>query len=152
MSDCPKCHHELIDNQVSEICPNCDYIHMKKIEWKGDTTTCPRCNSEAKVFKHKTPGKSFICDNCKTVGKFMDEKNLKTKVVKKDTETGKRLSWLFEVPCEHWKKREEVIDTLCAKCEMKEVCDAHLDEIDRLSKKKGVDIYIHNDHIEIVHG
>ena len=64
---------------------------------------------------------------------------------------GKKISWLYEVPCKDWKHREEIKDTLCKKCDLEKVCEAHVNEIERFCKKKDVEIYIHKDFIEIVH-
>ncbi len=148
---CPKCDHECIENEVALICPNCDYLSMKKIEWKGDKTKCPKCNSMARVYKHQAPGKSFICDNCNTIGRYIDEKKFNTKIILKDTPTGKKLCWLFEVPCEIWKKRDTLQDTVCSKCDMRKVCEAHSEEIHKFCHKKGVEIYLHQHFIEVLH-
>ncbi len=151
VKSCPKCSHELIETKVAFICPNCDHLSMKEIEWKGDHIKCPKCASKARVYKHKSPGKSFICDSCNTIGRFFDEKKMHSKIIRKDSELGKRLSWLFEVPCRDWKRKEEIKDTVCPNCELREVCDAHLQEIENLSNKKGVEVYMHGNVIEIVH-
>ena len=147
---CPKCDYECIETQVAVICPNCDFIRMKKLDWKGESTKCPRCDKNARVFKHKKAGKSFICDHCNTVGRFLDE-SFNTKIIKKESDTGRRLTWLFDVPCEHWRKKDKYEEKYCKHCEIKDVCDAHLEEIDRMTKKQGVEVYIHDDYIEIVH-
>ncbi len=149
--DCPDCGHECIENDVAYICPNCDYLSMKKLDWNGQTAECPKCKSMTKVYKHSSPGKSFVCENCNTIGRFLDEKKLSSRVVRKDSELGKRLSWLFEVPCKDWRRREEIRDTICRKCDLDKVCESHLDEIDRFCRKEGVEIYMHQDFIEIVH-
>ncbi|MFH0875273.1 MAG: hypothetical protein V1859_05015 [archaeon] len=151
MVNCPKCSHVCMVNEIAIICPNCDYISMKKIAWNGGEIDCPKCKSKARVYKHAAPGKSFICDNCNTIGRFFDEEKLNCKIVKKDSEMGKRLSWLFEVPCPDWKKRELIEKTKCRKCDLNKVCKSHLDEIERFCNKKKVEIYLHNDFIEVVH-
>ncbi|MBN2423173.1 hypothetical protein JXB41_08175 [Candidatus Woesearchaeota archaeon] len=148
---CPKCGCECIENEVAVICPNCDFISMKKTEWKGEHVKCPKCKSKARVFKNKLLGKSFVCDKCNTIGRFFDENKLQSTVIRKDSEIGKKLSWLFEVPCKDWKRKEEIKDTICKKCDLKEVCDAHLNEIEKFCNKKDVEVYMHNDFIEVVH-
>ncbi|MBU0757682.1 MAG: hypothetical protein KKF44_06435 [Nanoarchaeota archaeon] len=148
---CPDCGHELIENDVALICPNCDFISMKELKWKGEETECPKCKSKARIFKHKNSGKSFICDACNTIGRFIDEDKLNTKIIERDSDIGKKLSWLFEVPCKDWKRKEEIIGTICKKCDIRKVCDAHMKEIEELSTKKGVEIYVHADFLEIVH-
>jgi hypothetical protein len=148
---CPKCGHECIESQVAVICPNCDYLTMKKIDWKGDKTECPKCKSEARVYKHQEPGKSFVCDNCKTIGRFFGKIKYSSKVIQKESSLGKRLTWLFEVPCEHWRKRESFDDSTCQSCDMKNVCAAHSEEIQKLCRKKGVEVYMHKDYIEVIH-
>lgn len=148
---CPECGHTCEETKVAIICPNCDYISMKKIEWQGDHITCPKCKNKAKVYKHSDTGKSFVCDNCRTVGRYIDENKLNNKKLTRSSEEGKKLSWLFEVPCKYWYKKDAVENTICKKCDIRKVCDSHSKEIDKFSKRKDVEIYLHKDFIEVMH-
>jgi len=147
---CPKCHFPLVEDKASLVCPNCDYVKIKTDEWKGIKIQCPKCDSHTKVYKSADTGKTFHCDKCKTIGRFVDEKELKAKVYTRDSPTGKRLSWLFEVPCKYWHRRETVRSKHCKVCDIRPVCDAHSDEIDKFLKKKKIDVFISGDYIEVV--
>ncbi|MBD3204348.1 hypothetical protein GF327_08705 [Candidatus Woesearchaeota archaeon] len=151
MASCPKCGYDCIENEIALICPNCDYVSMKKINWKGKKIKCPKCESDARIYKHKNPGKSFVCDKCNTIGRFFDEKKIHSKTIRKDSKIGKKITWLFEIPCKDWKKRSEIEATKCKNCDLREVCEAHIKEIERFSEKNNVEIYVHKHFIEIIH-
>ncbi len=122
--------------------------------WKGEHIICPSCQQQARVYIHHT-GKLFHCLHCKNKGPILSEEAIDTRNYKVDKETplGKKLSWLLEIPCQHWKRRE-LMPSLrkkhCANCEIKAVCDAHTRLINRFTKNKEYDIFISADSIDFV--
>ena len=148
---CPKCGFDCIEDKASIVCPNCDYVTMKEHKWHGEEIECPKCKKAAKIYKSHEKGKTFRCDMCKTVGRLIDEDHFKTKVYDKSSDIGRKLTWLFQVPCKYWYKKDLVRKKVCSKCDIREVCDAHSEEIELFSKKKDIEIYFTPEYVEIVH-
>jgi len=126
-------------------------MDIKEEQWQGAVHACPKCGNDAKVFKSGKCGKVLVCEECNTITRFLDEESLKAKVYAKDSSMGRKLTWLFEVPCKNWHKKEFVEKEVCPVCSMKEVCDEHSREIDRFINKHKVEVYISADFIELVH-
>ena len=86
---------------------------------------------------------------------MFDEDNIHKKAyeIPKDSKLGRKLSWLIEVPCEFWTRREEPEIRLrhCKRCHLKLVCDEHSDAIDEFCKNKDYEVYVSKYFIEIVH-
>jgi hypothetical protein len=155
--ECPKCKFACIETKVASICPNCDYVHIKKYEWVGETTKCPKCHKLAKLYKNQGAGKTFICSNCETSGRFIDDKELQAKIINKNTEIGRKLAWLFDIPTTIFHHNKEILEdedckvSRCPHCDVKEICDTHLDQVTDFCEKQKIDVYVTNDSIEIVH-
>jgi len=152
--NCPNCGFECIIDQVSIICPNCDFVKMRdNAAMQNNTIKCPSCKHHAKVYHHRPDAKTFVCEHCNTIGRYIDIHALETKKYPRSTPAGKRLSWLFEVPCRNWHKKDdpETHKKFCMKCDIRTVCNEHSEEIYRFCNKKNVDVYISQDFIEVVH-
>ncbi len=149
---CPKCGFDCVEDKASIVCPNCDYVTMKEHKWRGEHIECPKCQANAKIYRsHEKGGKTFMCDVCKTIGKLIDEEHFRTKVYEKKSDVGVKLTWLFQVPCRYWYKKDLVSNKICPKCDIKEICDAHSDEIHEFCERKNIEVYFTKDYIEIVH-
>ena len=159
MTNCPKCKYKCEESKVAVICPNCDYIHIKKFDWKGESIKCPNCKSNAKIYKNHGKGKTFVCDKCDTQGRYIDEQELHAKVIDKSTELGKKLSWLFDVPSKIFhhddlnvfEERDECGKKHCPHCDVKKIIDVHNDEVIEFCDKHNIEIYVSNEYIEIMH-
>jgi len=155
---CPKCGFGCVTDQVSVICPNCDYVHIKEYKWQGPTIKCPNCKKKAQVYKSTSVGKSFMCDSCQTVGRYVDDEELHAKGYEKDTEVGRKLAWLFETPGKHWHFDEDALFKDCTKCKGKHcahcdimsIVDIHQNEVVDFCEKHGLEVYITQDYIEVV--
>jgi len=145
---CPKCECELEITKVAEICPNCSYTHIKKMEWKGETTPCPKCSKKARVFKSHGKGRTFICDSCEIEGRYIDEEEMNAQMVLKDSELGKKLEWLFHIPAKIFHHNNS---KNCPHCHAKKICDAHNDEVVEFCESQNIDVYVSNEYIEIIH-
>jgi hypothetical protein len=150
---CPKCDTKMINVDALDICPECYHIEIDDKRWKGKSSKCPKCKSKVKLFETPTKGHVFHCSNCDTVGNVFHHKDLEKKKyrIEKESQMGQKLSWLLEVPCPYWPRKQEVMKTICPKCTLKGVCDEHTEAIWEFCKHKDFDIYISADFIEIVH-
>lgn len=157
MTKCPKCAYKCAETKVAIICPNCDYIHIKKDEWQGKTTKCPKCSKVAKVFKNQGIGYTFECFNCDISGRYIDDSEVHAKVVPKNTELGKKLEWLFNVPTKIFHHDDSILADCdecgkkhCAHCDTKKICEIHKDEVIEFCDKHNIEVFIANEYIEIV--
>ena len=156
---CPKCKFECIETKVAYICPNCDYLHIKKYEWVGDTTKCPKCGSNSKVYKNHGAGKTFVCDKCGVSGRFIDDKELKAKVVDRTTELGKKLAWLFDFPPKIFHHEDDMFadedehckDKKCPHCDVRKIIESHEEEVADFCENHKIEVYVTDDFIEIIH-
>lgn len=158
---CPKCGFQCVVDQVSVICPNCDYVHIKEYKWQGPVIKCPTCGKKAVVYKSKIVGRTFVCDGCQTIGRYVDDEELHAKVYDKNTEAGKKVAWLFEVPGKYWhfdieddkllKDCKSCKQKHCAHCDVKNIVDVHQNEVVDFCDKHKIEVYITQDYIEVVH-
>lgn len=156
MKKCKKCKTELVSVGAVHVCPECYEIEIEHEKWKGHSSKCPKCKQEVKLFQTHHKGKVYHCENCNTIGHVLNEEEFHKKVytIPKGSELGRKLTWLFDVPCKFWVRKddeEEVKKKICVKCEMKKVCDEHSKALEKFTKQKEVEIYLAGDFIEIVH-
>ncbi|MBT4540406.1 hypothetical protein HOC35_02740 [Candidatus Woesearchaeota archaeon] len=150
---CKKCGTELLNVGAIHVCPKCYDIEIDNKKWKGHNSKCPKCKSDVKLFQTHHKGKVYHCENCNTIGHVLNPEEFHKKVYKipKKSLLGKKLTWLFDVPCTNWFKKDEVEKDVCKKCEMKKVCDEHSEALYEFTKRKDVEIYFAGHFIEIVH-
>lgn len=150
---CPDCDATLVCVDAIDVCPDCYKVTVDNDKWKGKTSKCPSCKNEIKLFETPSKGHVFHCEDCNTVGNVFFEDELHQKHVKiaKTSELGKKLTWLLEVPCQYWPRKDEVLKTICPKCPVKEPCDAHTKKIDEFCSNKEFEVYVSSDFFEIVH-
>ncbi len=153
---CPKCECECIITEAAVICPNCDYVHIKKFEWQGKTTKCPRCKKTARVYKNQSIGYTFECNYCGTKGRYIDESELHAKIISKSTELGKRLEWLFHVPTRIFHREDDILgeckecgNSHCPHCDAKKICETHKKEVVEFCGKHNIEVFITDEYIEI---
>jgi len=153
MKTCKKCGEDLVSVGAVHICSHCYEIEIEDDKWEGHRSKCPKCDTEVKLFPTHDKGKVYNCHNCNTIGHVLNEEEFHKKVYKipKKSRLGKKLTWLFDVPCKYWLKKEEVASSICKKCDMKKVCDQHSKALEEFTKHKDVDVYFAGDFIEIVH-
>ena len=157
MTNCPKCKYACSVTKAAIICPNCDYVHIKKDDWRGIKTKCPRCKKTAKVYKNHGKGYTFECDSCEANGRYIDDSELHAKVIPTSTELGKKLEWLFHVPTRIFhhgetlfKDCEECGKSHCPHCDVKKICEMHQDEVVEFCDRQNIEVFITDDYIEIV--
>ncbi|MBS3158634.1 hypothetical protein J4206_05090 [Candidatus Woesearchaeota archaeon] len=156
---CPKCGFQCVEDQVSVICPNCDYVHIKEYKWQGPLIKCPSCGKKAAVYKSKAVGRTFVCDGCQTVGRYVDDEELHAKVYDKNSDAGKKVAWLFEVPGKFWHVEDDSLlkdcksckQKHCAHCDVQNIIEVHQKEAVDFCDKHKIEVYITQDYIEIVH-
>ena len=155
---CPKCGFQCVEDKVSLICPNCDYVSIKEYKWQGPVIKCPTCGKKAVVYKSKSIGRTFVCDGCQTIGRYVDDEELHAKVYEKNTEVGRKLAWLFEVPGKYWHVGDDFLKDCksctqkhCAHCDVKNIVDVHQSEVVDFCDKYKIEVYITPDYIEVVH-
>ena len=155
MEECPKCGSKYVKVDAIMVCPECYHIDVDDDKWQGKRSKCPKCKNEVKLFETTNKGHVFHCDHCHTVGNLFHEEDVQKKryEIQKDSKAGKKLSWLLEVPCDYWTRKEEINTKLkyCKKCELKRVCDEHSKAVEEFCKNKDYEIYISTQFIEIVH-
>ncbi|MBS3122919.1 hypothetical protein J4434_08630 [Candidatus Woesearchaeota archaeon] len=150
---CEKCDAIMINIGAIHICPNCYDVEVEDEKWEGHKHTCPKCGKDIKLFQTHHKGKVFHCKHCNTVGHVINQKEYhkKTYNISKASQLGKKLTWLFDVPCKFWFRKDDVYETICPKCNMKKVCDEHSKALYEFTKRKDIEVYFAGDFIEIVH-
>ena len=150
---CQECQVPLVSIDAIDVCPECYGVNVDSSKWKGKTSECPSCKQEVKLFGTPSKGHVFHCQDCNTVGNVFFESDLHKRHVKiaKTSKMGKKLSWMLEVPCQYWPRKDEVVGTVCTKCPIKEPCDAHTKAIGEFCKGKEYEVYVSRDFFEIVH-
>ena len=150
---CMNCFTEMITIGGLHVCPKCYDIEVDDKKWKGGKSKCPKCKSEVKLFPTHDKGKVYHCKECNTVGHVLNEKEFHKKVYKipKKSMLGKKLTWLFDVPCPNWIRRDEIETEICKKCEMRKVCNEHSQALYEFTKNKDIEIYFAGHFIEIIH-
>ncbi|MBT4824217.1 hypothetical protein HN695_04430 [Candidatus Woesearchaeota archaeon] len=153
MKKCKQCKTELVGTGPVHICPKCYEIEIEDKKWKGHKSNCPKCDSEVKLFQTHNKGRVYHCQNCNTIGHVLNDKEFhkKTYKVPKNSKLGKKLTWLFDVPCQYWFRKDEIEKDICKKCDMKKVCDEHSQALHKFTSRKDVEIYFAGDFIEMVH-
>ena len=153
MKKCKKCNTELISVGAIHICPKCYDIEIEDKKWKGHKSKCPKCDSEVKLFHTHHKGKVYHCENCNTIGHVLNEKEFHKKAynIPKASKLGRKLTWLFDVPCQYWFRKDEIEKKICKGCDMKKVCDEHSQALHEFTNRKDIEIYFAGDFIEIVH-
>ena len=150
---CQECETELVSIDAVDVCPECYSVDIDDSKWKGKKSKCPSCKQEVKLFGTPAKGHVFHCKDCNTVGNVFFEDDLHKKHVKiaRTSKLGKKLSWMLEVPCQYWPRKDEVKETICPKCPVRQACDAHTNAIDKFCSHKEFEVYVSRDFFEIVH-
>jgi len=150
---CSKCKKELIRIGAIEMCPHCYHVEINDKKWKGHEADCPKCGAKVKLFPTHDKGKAYHCNKCNTIGHVLNHEDFHKKVYKipKKSLVGRKLAWLFDVPCKYWFRKDEVSKKICPGCDMKKVCDEHSKALYNFTKNKDTEIYLAGDFIEIVH-
>lgn len=150
---CPSCGEKFVTIEAIDVCPKCYHVSVDNSKWQGKRSKCPNCKEEVQLFETPAKGHVFHCADCSTIGSVFFDKDLHKKQVKieKTSTLGRKLTWLLEVPCEYWLRKDEVLKTICPKCPIKSACDEHTTTIEQFCKNKNFEVYVHPDFFEIVH-